>query len=408
MAGSTQPEQQEAFQPLPYHLAIRDFLKSEEADVWNWYTSNRVRQQQAESVRFELLKSTYRIDPGDAAELYEAVQQVAGRLGLAVPVTIYQSQNPRGLNASLAYVPREAHIVLDGPIRDELGPEELESVMAHELAHLRLWDDWEGEFLIVDQILSALSVDEQAEPAHVQSARYFRLYSEIFCDRAALLVVGDPAPVISTLVKLETGVSDVNPSSFLEQADEIFSRGGQNTEALTHPEAFIRARALRLWSERGAEAIDAIAEMIEAECSLDSLDLLGQQRVASLTRDLLDTLLAPKWFHTDLVRAHARAFFDEYEFPDNHQVDVQVTRLKEVPTKLHDYMCFVLMDFVTVDRSLEELPLAAALVLAEQAGWKERLADIAVRELRLRKRQFDKLDREKTSLLARTEENSAP
>ena len=48
--------------PLPYHIQIRDFLKREEGEIWNWYASNRVRVEDADAVRFELLKSTYRID----------------------------------------------------------------------------------------------------------------------------------------------------------------------------------------------------------------------------------------------------------------------------------------------------------------------------------------------------------
>ena len=48
--------------PLPYHEAMRDYLKEEETDVWHWYASNKVRDEQAEAVRFELLKSTYRVE----------------------------------------------------------------------------------------------------------------------------------------------------------------------------------------------------------------------------------------------------------------------------------------------------------------------------------------------------------
>ena len=60
--------------------------------------------------------------------------------------------------------------------------------------------------------------------------------------------------------------------------------------------------------------------------------------------------------------------------------------------------------FVTADRELEELPLAAALVLVETLGLKERFADIAKKELRLTKKQFDQLDRNKDSLLKRVQE----
>ncbi len=128
--------------PLPYHQAIREYLKTEEADIWRWYASHQVREEHAETVRFDLLKSTYRVDRQTQPEIYAAAENVAGRLSLDVPITIYQAQNPLGLNASLAYVPREAHVVLHGPITSKLADEEVRALLAHELSHLKLWRQW--------------------------------------------------------------------------------------------------------------------------------------------------------------------------------------------------------------------------------------------------------------------------
>jgi hypothetical protein len=102
--------------PLPYHEAILAYLTAEEAEVWNWYVSHRVREEQAEAVRFDLLKSTYRVDREAQPAIYAAADDVAQKLGLNIPITVYQAQNPQGLNASLAYVPDEAHVVLHGPV----------------------------------------------------------------------------------------------------------------------------------------------------------------------------------------------------------------------------------------------------------------------------------------------------
>ena len=70
----------------------------------------------------------------------------------------------------------------------------------------------------------------------------FALYNEVFCDRGSLLVVGDPLATISMLLKVQTQSDDVSPESFLNQAEEVFSRGGAKTDGLSHPEAFIRTR----------------------------------------------------------------------------------------------------------------------------------------------------------------------
>jgi hypothetical protein len=240
--------------PLPYHLAIREYLLRDEPEVWNWFASHRVRQEQIDAVRFDLLKATYRIDRESKPEWYEAAEQVAADLALDVPVTIYQAQEPVGLNASLAFVPGEAHIVLHGPVASTLAAVEFRALLAHELGHLMLWQIWDGDFLTVDQLLSALTHDPRAETAHFATARLFALYNEIFCDRASLLATGGLLPAVAMLIKVSTGLPDVSAESYLRQADEVFSRGAAKAADLTHPEAFIRARALRLWSEGDPDA----------------------------------------------------------------------------------------------------------------------------------------------------------
>jgi hypothetical protein len=389
--------------PLPYHEAIRDYLRTEEAEVWRWYASNKVRAEQAEAVRFELLKSTYRVDRASQPNLYTAAESVAEKLGLAVPMTIYQAQNPVGLNASLAYVPDEAHIVLHGPVAAKLSESELGALLGHELSHLLLWRCADGEYLIVDQMLAALTNDAAAETPHFASARLWRLHNEIYCDRGALAAVGDPLVVVAMLLKVHTQLDEVNAESYLRQAEEIFSqgRGHVRTEELTHPEAFIRTRAVKLWADGDPEADAKIREMIEGRPVLADLDLLGQRRVGGLTRRLVDVLLSRPALQTESVLAHARLFFEDYVPPSDLLEDPALADdLRTADAAMQDYYCFVLLDFVTADRDLEELPLAAALGLSEKLGLRDRFAEIAQRELRLRKKQLEKIDDDKQRLLA--------
>ena len=152
-------------QPLPYHLALRDYLKAEEAEVWRWFAGQRVRAEQAEAERFELLKSTYRMDRESQPAVYAAAEAAAGRLGLHVPITLYQAQNPAGLNASLAFVPDEAHIVLHGPVAARLSEPELRALLAHELSHLVLWRCGDGEHLIVGPDPGRLDQRSAGRPA---------------------------------------------------------------------------------------------------------------------------------------------------------------------------------------------------------------------------------------------------
>lgn len=389
-------------EPLPYHGQLRDFLQREEAEIWNWYASNRVREEEAEQVRFELLKSTYRIARDAQPDWYRLAETAAEKLSLDVPITIYQAQTSEGMNASLAYLTSEAHIILSGPVAEKLSAEELLAVFAHELSHLLLWRTWDGELLLVDQILAALTYDRSAEPAHFASARLFQLYSEIFCDRGALFVAADPLVVISGLVKVHTGLETVSAESYVRQAEEIFAKHKKPSQSLTHPEAYIRTRAVQLWQAADDDVESKISQMIEGPPVLEELDLLGQVKVARLTERLLIRLLVHPWLRTDSVLGHARLYFDGFEPPGGkHQDDALADDLKTDDKGLIDYYCYVLLDFVTADRDLEEAPLAAALVEAEALGLKDRFTELVRKELKLRKRQFDKIDNEKHDLLAR-------
>jgi hypothetical protein len=386
--------------PLPYQIAIRDFLKAEDGRVWEWFASNRTGDDQAEAVRFNLLKTTYRIERAADPTLYALVDEVAQALALDVPVTIYQAQNPERLNAGIAYVPHEVHVVFEGAIKSKLSEAELRAVLGHELAHYSLWYGLNGEFLIADQVLSALTHDAQAETAHVASARLFHLYTEIYCDRGALAVVGDPLVVVSMLVKIATGLDDVKAESYIRQAEEIFSSGGAKSGGLTHPEAFVRARAVKLWYD-GDEAVeDKIAAMIEGIPALGELDLLAQRRIDGLTRRLIDSLLSMSWMQSEPMIAHARLFYPDYSPPGEPPSDRNlVADLATDDPPLKDYYCYVLLDFATTDRELEELPLAAALDLSERLKLKERFVEIVKKELRLTKKQLEKIDQEKGATL---------
>jgi hypothetical protein len=387
---------------------VRDFLKREEEEVWSWFAAQKLSPKYAEDVRFELLKSTYRVERQDQPALYDVVGQIAGNLGIGAPITIYQAQHPLGLNASLAYVPGEIHLVLHGPIVAHLTPIETRGLLAHELAHFMFYQELNGELLVAADTLCALASDDQAHSAHHATLRLFRLYTEIYCDRAALAISGDLHSVISMLVKVETGVQTVSAEAYLRQAAEILTRNPGATEGFTHPEAFIRARAAELWTEGQQDCDRRIAELIEGRPGIDELDLLAQQVLADQTRRLLDALLCRRWLQTDTVLAHARLFFNDYVPPPDVIADPNLS--KDLPVQhasIQDYVCFLLLDFVTADRDLDELPLAAALVLAEQLQVKPRLVELARQELKLRKTQLEKLDADKDSILAAADRQAA-
>src|SRR6185436_5310922 len=208
--------------------------------------------------------------------------------------------------------PGEAHLILTGPVAATLAPDELVAVLSHELSHYVLWELDLGAYLIADQILAALANHGRAEPSHAESARLYRLYMELFADRGSLFVTGDARVAIAGLVKIQTGLAIVSADSYLRQAEEILKKDRAATKEQTHPETFLRARALQLWAEQGAPSEEEIGLLIEGPMEFDGLNLISQKRLTGLTRRLIARLLSPAWFRSPSVLAHAKLFFEDY------------------------------------------------------------------------------------------------
>jgi len=389
-------------EPLPYHFEAREYLKSRERELWNWFASAQAKADYTEHLRLELLKSTYRLDPEGHTELYAGLNEAKAKLQLEIPVTLYQAQNSSQLNASLFFIPEEGHIVFSGPVFNLLNSEELKSVLGHELAHYHLWQRDGGEFHIADRLLEAVSNDPRASSSHEQTARRYQLYTEIFADRGSLCVTGDVNPVVAGLVKIQTGLSQVSAVGYLKQAEEIFAKGIVATEGLSHPEAFIRARALALWQGQSENVTAKIKEMIEGAVALEELDLLGQATMSRNTRRLLEYFLQPKWIQTPAVLGHARLFFDDFK-PAATRDPATLEGLKSGDAKTGEYLCYLLLDFVIADRELDEMPLAAALELSQQLELDAQFEKIAARELKMKLRDVRRLKEQAAELLAKAE-----
>lgn len=388
--------------PFPYHVELRDHLKSREPDLWRWFASAQAQADYTESLRLELLKSTYRLDPEGHPELSQATDAARNRLGLDIPVTLYQAQNSVQSNAALYFIPGEGHVVFSGPILTLLDPDELLAVIGHELAHHHLWQWGGGELHIVDRLMQAAAADPRGTDSHRQTARRLQLYTEIYADRGALAVTGNPHPVVAGLVKAQTGLRQVSAASYLKQADEIFSKDDVTTEGLSHPEAFIRARALALWEEHGPEAHTQLVRMIEGHATLGGIDLLGQARLEAGTRRLLAHLLQPRWFQTPSVIGHARLFFPDFQpAPSPDPAALELVRSEDPEQR--DYLCYVLLDFASADPELDDLPLAAALELARELGIGAHFEKLATKELKLKARDLRKLKEEAAGMLAKAE-----
>jgi predicted SprT family Zn-dependent metalloprotease len=387
--------------PLPYHEAIVKCLQVQEPDIWQWISSAQARSEHAQTVRSELLKETYRLDVEAHPELHQCCMAAAQRLGLSAPVTLYQSGDG-AMNASLYYVPGEAHVVFTGPLLERLRGAELEAVLGHELSHYVLWELDGGVYHTADRLLSAVAQDPRADASHLQTARLFRLYTEIYADRGGAVACGALLPSVNALVKTQTGLTEISAAHYLKQADEICAPDQLKTVGQSHPEIFVRARALRLWCEGDVAADDWLATALQGPLVLDQLDMLAQQRLTGLTRRILSQLLRPRCLRSDGMLAHARRFFADFR-PDEVTDAALDAEIKAAPGA-HDYVAYLLIDFAVADRDLEDVPLAASLELAQRWGLADTFERIALKELALPKRQFNKLKQGAAALLAQAEQ----
>lgn len=400
-------------QPLPYHRALVEYFRQFEPELWEWFASDQSRSKAFDTVRLDLLKSTYRLPEAENQRLYDVAREAASRLDMETPITLYQAVDFGSLNAGMARLPGEAHIVFSGPVQEKLSDDELTALLGHELSHLRLWTEWEQQYWIVEQILASICQDDNDAGMYFATERLLQRHNEIFCDRGAMLAVGgDLQTAVSTLIKMDTSIDSIRPASFLEQVEEIFQGEQSSAPELTHPEAFIRARALQLFSEAAddpsaTEDIDEqVTAMLQGRVELEQLDLVGRQRLQTLTRRLIDQLLGPAWMRTRANLNHARLFFSDYQ-PDN--ADEAEPRQSPLDLDRHhssvlDYFCFVMLDFATADRGLEEAPLAQVIDVARRWRLLDTLEPLARKELRLRKKQFNQLVENAEEVIRRSAE----
>jgi hypothetical protein len=116
-------------------------------------------------------------------------------------------------------------------------------------------------------------------------------------------------------------------------------------------------------------------------------------------------VLRPGWFRTAATLAHAQRWFADFA-PAIADDPALVAELGVLDAKGRTFLCWLLLDFATADRELEELPLAAALEWSQRLGVAAEFDAMALRELGLGKRALQRARREAAGLLARAEAGS--
>lgn len=384
---------------LSYHQKVKDHFR-QQPKTWDYFAQSKNKDEQLLQFKTELLKNTYKFDPDAEKFIYDKITVVKEKLDLQnLFVTVYQAQYTDELNASIVYLSNEAHIVFSGPVTKLLDEEELLAVLAHELTHIKLYSMLGGDLEIADRIITAIANNYNSEASYYETARLFRLYTEIFCDRGAYAVLEKTAPVITSLVKVSTGLEKINADSYLKQADEIFlAEAGIKTVGISHPENFIRAKAIQLWHEKKEDSEEEIIKMIEGVPDLDKLDIFWQKELAQITRFFLQLFLKPKWFQSTMVISQAKQYFIDFAWDENALLGEKLTEaISKAHTSVKEYLAYILLDFALVDSTLEEIPSGWAFQFAEDVQLKEVYDGILKKELKFSDK---KLQQHKEKMLA--------
>ena len=359
--------------PLPYHREVTAILERENPVA---FASLRPTVATAELDQL-LLRQTYRVDAVAHAQVHAAVQRAGDALGVTVPVEIWVDERGQGADAELVFVPDRAVLVLTGSTLNLLDADELCAVAGHELAHHVLWTAAEGRYLAAARLLDAAESDARTPAEYLETARRFRLATELVADRGAMVACGSLTATVSALVKVVTGLATVDSAAYLRQAAEVdYSVPSAGS---THPETVLRAWALQEWAERGAGADGAVAAALGPQLDLAALDLLGQDRLAEITRSLVWMLVADDRVRSEEALDLAARFGVLVGTGTPALTDTPST----LPAETRAYLAAVLLDFATADDDGAVDDLAAVVAVARRVGLGTELVALVQTELDL-------------------------
>ena len=195
-------------------------------------------------------------------EVYRLYKEALRTLDAPHEYPLFMSQTPM-VNAG-AYGMNKPFIILNSGTRLLLTDEELQYVIAHEIAHIMsdhvLYKTM--TVLLINLANMGFPIVGVAARAVLVGLLEWSRKSELSCDRAGLLAMQDPEVVMSAMLKMAGGPTpqdrtDLN--EFIVQADEYRESGDVadqvfkvlNVLGRTHPFHVLRVAELRDWIESG-------------------------------------------------------------------------------------------------------------------------------------------------------------
>jgi Zn-dependent protease with chaperone function len=217
-----------------------------------------------------LLANNIEVGPRQYSTLYGIFRECLKDLDISPQPALYVNQNPQVNGYSLGH--EHPYIVINSGLLDLLEENELRSVVAHELGHIKcehtiltqmaIWAM--GAASLLGEL--TLGLGNVISSGLIYAFYEWRRKAELSADRAAMLVMDDLNPIILSMMKIAGGTHkyghETNLKEFIRQAEkyqELDQDGlnqfykfmiynGNNGNFLTHPFPVERVSYLQEWS----------------------------------------------------------------------------------------------------------------------------------------------------------------
>jgi len=234
--------------------------------------------------------------------------------------------------------------------------------------------------------------DPGASASHINTARLYGLYTEVYADRGAAFVSGAPEASISTLVKVQTGIQTVDAAAYLAQAEELEQGDQQLSQAHSHPETYLRAQAVDKWARTDQGLDDWLRRRLQGPLSMAKLDLLDQARLQGLTRRFVARFIEQEPMRSELVMIQVKRYFPDWS-EGEPKADLEAITTETADDSVRDYLGFVMLDLALADPDLREHALMEAARAARALGRADAFLEALKKEGGLPKREIDSLAR---------------
>jgi len=217
-----------------------------------------------------LMGNTIQVGPRQYSTIYQIFRECVRDLDIYPEPALFVSQNPQANSYALGQ--ENPYIVINTGILELLDEAEIRVVIAHELGHIKC-----GHTILIQMAMWAMSaasvlgeltfgIGNFVTQGLIYAFFEWRRKAELSSDRAALLVMDDLNPVMSTMMKLSGGsnkyANECSLQEFIKQSEnyqaldedglnqvyKFLIYNGAQGMMLSHPFPVERLHYLRAWA----------------------------------------------------------------------------------------------------------------------------------------------------------------